>query len=219
MLWSWPRFTLPASVALAGVLAACSPAGSDVAPTSGAPQATTRAPTGTSPKSLTSPTQVAPLAIAGLTCEPRQNGIDNCSNADYDVSGSDAACADGSSDFGVVQADGADVVTTFTAGGRVRARLPANQLVCIQYSALSKSGGDAWSYVTAIPASVVPACKRANCPSPAGAVTWRDRQPGGTCAKDPDGRYTAACASGWVRAESIDAYSMGLEGQHADAAP
>lgn len=154
-------------------------------------------------------------AMPGLACTSSEN-ITTCTSIAYDISGSDDACRNDDANFGAVLAEaGVDLREGIDRGGS-RARLAANQLVCIQYVAESKTGGDSWSYVTAIPASLVTRCAKARCPAARAPVRWTGPSPSGECATQSDGRYAATCAAGWLPSAAIDAYSMGLDGRHAD---
>lgn len=170
------------------------------------------------PPSATPDDPVAPLrSMRGVTCTTSATGDVHCATEGYDLSGAPNACDEHSSAFGGILAEqGVDLASDVDGLGATRAHVAHGQLVCIQYTADSKSGGDGWSYVVAIPNRLIPRCSEPGvCPEPSGPVVWHGRAPAGACAI-LGGRYSGACAQGWVKSSDIDAYSMGLGGEHAE---
>jgi len=154
-------------------------------------------------------------ALDGIHCRPPSNGVHNCETDKFDISGSDTVCGAGDSNFGSVLLDhGANLLEGIGRGSPV-AHLSLNQFVCIQYVAESKVGDEGWSYVTAIPASLVAECRARRCPE-AAPVRWLRAQQSERCAEQPGRGYAAGCASGWVRSAALDAYSMEFSGRPAE---
>lgn len=154
-----------------------------------------------------------PRALRGIPdvrCKPRLNGIDNCTSQHFDVSGSELACVDGEAAFGATN----DAVALRSAPGRetadVVARLHPGQLLCIQYTADSRLGGEGWHYVAAIPRELVSACRSNPLCQPTPPPEWSSTKPASPCAVGADKRYSAGCASGWVPNSGVTTYSMGM---------
>ncbi|WP_456953901.1 hypothetical protein [Lysobacter sp. HA35] len=82
------------------------------------------------------------------------------------------------------------------------------QMLCIHYVAEPRNGGDRLLYVTAVDASTVAACAH-RCTSPEAAVKWSAAKPREAC-EVRGGAYSAGCASGWINADAVDTYDMGL---------
>jgi hypothetical protein len=163
---------------------------------------------------LRQPELPAPLrVIRGIACRRSSNRIQMCTTDAYDISGSDVACSDEDSSFGSVLAEGGVDLLGGIERGSALAHLAPNQLVCIHYLAESRTGGDSWSYVTAIPSSFSTACNTGSCREADAPARWIGTPPTGSCVEQASGRYAAACPSGWVPSAALDAYSMGLSGQ------
>lgn len=157
--------------------------------------------------------------VGKLECKPRTNGVYNCTAPGFDISGSEEACDAQSASFGNVMDERVALVSTISAtDGDTTAHASRGQAICIQFTADSTTGGGAWHYVTVIPGSLIPGCKDEAICANDGAVEWTARAPLGTCRIGTDGRYTEACAAGWVRADSVTEFSMGLHGQYAEGA-
>lgn len=196
-------------------LAGCSPQAGLADSSAAAPRAASAV---QSDKSGFGPSEVprALHALQGINCRPPSNGVHNCETGAFDIGGSDATCSADDSSFGSVLLDqGVDLLEAIGTGSRV-AHLSPNQFVCIQYVAESKVGDESWSYVTAIPSSLVAECRERRCPN-VEPVRWFGARPSGGCAEQPSGGYAAGCASGWVRSAALDTYSMGLSGQPAES--
>jgi len=170
-----------------------------------------------SPRRAPSAYRITPLhAMRGVNCT-KTDGAEHCATDRYDLSGSPTVCDEHSTSFGAVFSPvGADLATDVDDAGTPRAHVANKQLVCIQYTADSKSGAEGWSYVVALPASLVARCAKAGtCPAAASPIQWHGATPTSACAV-VGGVYSDACAQGWVESSLIDAYSMGLEGEHAE---
>lgn len=218
--WRAVRALLTLILAASLMLAGCAPGDTDTAPISTAPTASAQAPDAPPRAALTpqpSPRRSALALVEGLACKPSTSDIRMCTTAAYAISGSDAACADDSASFGAVLADtGVDLREGIDRGDS-KAHLAPGQFVCIQFVAEPKTGGDGWSYITAIPPSLVAACAQSNCPTSASPLRWNGNPPPGECDTVNDGGYSPACAAGWVPTASLDTYSMGLASHRTDA--
>ncbi|TZF89900.1 hypothetical protein [Cognatilysobacter lacus] len=97
------------------------------------------------------------------------------------------------------------------------ATLSPGQMVCIHYRAQPSDDRPGWRYVTAIDESMVKACK-GECTTPHAAAAWVGPKPQLPC-RVTHGAYSAGCPSGWIRADRLDEYSMGLPPDGETAAP
>lgn len=157
--------------------------------------------------------------LAGLQCAPARAGYArSCQSGHYEISGTPTDCNEDTASLGSVTTR-TQLLSRFPSGTRASpvATLSKGQLVCIQYSARSDRSDEGWSYVIAIDAAMVTACGD-RCSSATAPIAWAGHTPAGTCSPTRSG-YSAACASGWMRTQLIDAYAMGLSGGDAAALP
>lgn len=154
--------------------------------------------------------------FVGLKCEPGQASRTwECAGAGYTVSGSEDVCDEDSSAFGAVRGTvPLDALDRLGRDARAVAKLAPGQLVCGQYAATGNTSDDRWMYVVAVPTSLVSACEVVHCGDPEA----RSRRISGEdtpCRILQDG-YGSGCAAGWVKADAIDEFSMGLGGRMAE---
>lgn len=153
--------------------------------------------------------------VAGVNCIRSESGIHTCTASGYDISGADRACTEEDTGFGAVLDDaGVTLLDRFPgSGANPIAKLPKGQLLCVQFVADAKAGGEGWAYVTAIPTASVKRCEgNPSCSDVPFAPEWRGNAPQGACEVGEESRYTIACPAGWVPRSAIEEYSMGLGG-------
>jgi len=192
------------------IVAAFALAGCDVAPSPKGAHRATSAATPPVPASVSPPVSAAansnPDFLSGLACD---SAARSCTAPGYAISGSADACAADGPSFGAISDDVPVPAVSRVQGANPVASLAPGQFLCIHYTAQPiASDGEAWLYVTAISPEHVPACTTAHCGDPGASSQWVDGR-SGPCTVQGD-RYGAGCPAGWVRAASVDAYSMGL---------
>lgn len=167
------------------------------------------------------PPQLNPVPadpLAGLTCKDTPAGwARSCTAPGFDVSGSFDACTGDSISLGAIHTDGPVPATDRLIDGRTIAKLAPGQFICIQFNADPVGGAGAGKvYVTAIAPSSIPACTTHACGDAKAVSRWTAGS-SAPCRIDA-GRYGAGCVAGWVSTADVDAFSMGLGGEHAEGA-
>ncbi|MDR6644134.1 hypothetical protein J2X57_003372 [Luteibacter sp. 1214] len=111
----------------------------------------------------------------------------------------------------VIDAAGATLGTRLDADhSKPVAKLKAHQFLCI-VGVAKKSGEVQRYYVEAFPADHVPDCK-GNHLCQSFPVEWVGAPPATKCEWiGTSGDFTGGCVAGWVDADAIDVYSMGLK--------
>lgn len=201
------------SLFLVSVLGACDGAVPDA-------ETSARVPTASSPPADAEESSAAmadPLMpVAGMAdakCERKSDRLFSCIAGEYQIEITPRGCnADGF--YGVVSSDTApsvDLMDGLLSEQQVVARLPEGQFVCSVASARKPGEEASWSYVMAIPADSVPACKgKAVCAQNQGRrIEWIKPPTGTACRRQSTG-YIGDCAEGWVRSEEFGEFSTGL---------
>ncbi|HEY4583427.1 MAG TPA: hypothetical protein VIG88_11285 [Lysobacter sp.] len=150
--------------------------------------------------------------IPNTRCYKNRFDVIECDSPGLRVAGDGRSCPpDGF--FGSIAAeDGADLLDRFPEGdAHATARLQRGQFVCIAAQVNVRNADAAWSYVIAVPTGAIPACRGAVlCQNADRPVAWMGTPPTRPCRLDTTGIYTSGCATGRVRNERIDMYSMGI---------
>lgn len=150
-------------------------------------------------------------------------GFPKCASSDTESAGDPERCRVEGCSGSVFGRDGVELLDRFDApGARVVARLHGRQFVCMGVDAGRESGMPAWAYAIAVPTCDVPECRgeraRPNLDPPG---YWARPAPATPCGLPSDGRYSAGCATAWVRTANLDRYSNGIrtvDGRLAEAA-
>ncbi len=153
---------------------------------------------------------IASLAkAANVECEAADGGQPACAIGRLNVDLYESCGSDGF--FGAVSTDdGVALKEKPTADAASVARLGAGQFLCIQ--GLARQGQNPeWYFVIAIPVGTVADCKGKELCEIYGdrPVTWTVPPSGKPCTFEED-RYVGDCASGWVAAEAIEAFTEGI---------
>jgi hypothetical protein len=125
------------------------------------------------------------------------------------------ACAPGGFDYGRLIEDNTSLHDRFD-GGAAKRTLPAGAFLCLHGPTRQDASGRHWQQITVLPPSIEPACSQAgvSCSTTNGSSTLNLED----CRIQADGGYSAACPQGWVPANAIEAYSLGLRGEGAEPA-
>lgn len=218
MDWTPPRrraLRALASLVLVGVLASCDD-GAERSVARPRTQVATMPGAPTPPPSAQRSLPAALRAVGKIACKPPLNGIYNCSTPKFDVTGSTSACTIDSTSFGRMSTDAPAFSTIDGPTRRPVAQLTRGAWVCVLFYAEPIGEGAAWSYVTAIPLPLIPGCtQNPRCTDEGGAASAIADE----CRVDAEGRYTSSCFAGWVRSDSVEEQSMGLQGDLAADSP
>lgn len=174
------------------------------------------------------PVTIAPRAVA-LRFLPDVRGINTrfgfrkCASRDTESTGDPERCRVDGCSGSVFARDGVELLDRFDArGARVVARLHGHQFVCMGIDAGRESGMAASDYAIAVPTCDVPECRSERaCPNADPPGYWAGPAPATPCGLPSDGRYSAGCATGWVRTANLDRYSNGIrpvDGRFTEAA-
>lgn len=188
-----------------------------------APQAAIETPR---PVAVATPQAVAPAPVppaantartadfaARIGAECPSNAPDAiCDGGDYDIELRDDCGADGF--FGGVAAEGGSILldTIPPRDKTVVGRLSKGQIVCIR--AIARAGqGPNWYYVSTLPVATIAACQgNALCDTYGDRpIAWTDaKAPRAACTVDTLDRPDSGCASGWIDAKALEAFSEGM---------
>jgi hypothetical protein len=115
--------------------------------------------------------------------------------------------------FGAVVADnGVTLEDSFKpSAGKPVAHVGVNQLLCL-LGMQRKEGVLVRALVMAVPTRTVKLCKGNElCEGADAKIEWKRPVNGTPCTLKPNGHYMGDCATGWVKGEDIEEYSMGLK--------
>lgn len=185
-------------------LVACSPKSSG-----NSVDAASKASSPSSSASASNP-QIASLAkVANVECAAADGGRPVCVTGRLNVDLYESCGSDGF--FGAVSTDhGVALKEKPTADAASVAWLEVGQFLCIQ--GLARQGQNPeWYFVMAIPVGTVADCKEKQLCEIYGdrPVTWTVPPSGKPCTVEED-RYVGDCASGWVAAHAIEAFTEGI---------
>lgn len=123
------------------------------------------------------------------------------------------ACTLGGFDYGRLIEDNTPLLDRFDRG-TATTTLPAGAFLCLHGPTRQDASGRHWQQITVLPPSIEPACAQAgvSCSTINGssALNFED------CRIQANGGYSAACLLGWVPANAIESYSLGLRGEGAE---